>query len=363
MRRSDKRDFLMLAHSYREQKDKRSIGGWYLSEKLDGQLVFYDGGITRGMLCSDVLFANTVKDKKEVYATGLWTRGGKPVQAPGWFLDQLPPRFLAGELYAGRGNFQITESAVRKHQPVDHEWKSIKLHAFDTPSVEAFCQPGRIHVRSWRVTWGAELLSFVQKRISKIGGIIPPFYDFEAFVNKGMELENDIIKVVQQTALPFSDKLAANVIENTFNELVASGAEGVILRHPGSRWEPTRSNDYLKYKEEDDAEGEVVGYRTGKITNDGSRNLGRMGSLIVKWNGLTFDINGFTDQERELEGRNLGGVNAPAWAEQFPNEECPGWIINSTFPIGSLVTFKYNGLTDDGIPRSANYLRKRVSDE
>ena len=54
-----KQDFLQLAQKYTE---KKSIGGFCYSEKLDGFRVFWDGGVTTGMHSSKVPWANTTKD-------------------------------------------------------------------------------------------------------------------------------------------------------------------------------------------------------------------------------------------------------------------------------------------------------------
>src|SRR5262249_53879808 len=111
-------------------------GGWYLSEKLDGMRAYWDGGITRGMSCYEVPFANVEKDGRYVTppkATGLWTRYGKPIQAPLWFLDELPKFPLDGELTMGRGTFQDVISACRRIEPRDADWEKVSYRVFDLP--------------------------------------------------------------------------------------------------------------------------------------------------------------------------------------------------------------------------------------
>ena len=102
-----RREFLQLAHTY--DPVKHQVGGWYLSEKFNGMRAYWDGGYTRGKLTSQVPFANTTKDYRRVHsphATGLWTRYGKAIFAPKWWLDSLPQgNALDGELYAGKGKF------------------------------------------------------------------------------------------------------------------------------------------------------------------------------------------------------------------------------------------------------------------
>ena len=126
-----KREFLMLAHVFKDQ----DIGGWFVSEKLDGMRAFWDGGISRGTPTGSVPWANTLKDaryKKTIYATGLWTRGGKAIQAPVWWLDKLPEHPLDGELYMGCGNFQKVMSTVKSLTPGEG-WTDVEYHIFDQP--------------------------------------------------------------------------------------------------------------------------------------------------------------------------------------------------------------------------------------
>jgi DNA ligase 1 len=91
-----------------------------------------------------------------------------------------------------------------------------------------------------------------------------------------------------------------------------------------------RSKNVLKVKKFHDAEAFVVDHEPGK-----GRNKGRMGAMKCKMKGSSggkmFNIgSGFTDAERE---------NPPS--------------------IGSTVTYKYQELTKDGIPRFPTYLRVR----
>jgi DNA ligase-1 len=107
----------------------------------------------------------------------------------------------------------------------------------------------------------------------------------------------------------------------------ALGGEGLMLRRPKSLYLAGRSHDLLKVKSFEDAEAVVVKHLAGS-----GRNKGRLGALLVRLpNGVTFKIgSGFSDAER-----------------------------NDPPPIGSTITFKYYGLTNNGIPRFASFLRIR----
>lgn len=103
--------------------------------------------------------------------------------------------------------------------------------------------------------------------------------------------------------------------------------EGIMLRKVSSRYQAGRSNDLLKLKRHSDAEALVIGYKSGT-----GKYKGMMGSVLVKLeNGSEFYIgSGFSDEMR-LE----------------PPE------------IGSTITFRYNGYTQNGIPKFARFLRER----
>lgn len=97
------------------------------------------------------------------------------------------------------------------------------------------------------------------------------------------------------------------------------GGEGLMLRKPGSKYVAGRSATLLKVKTFHDAEAVVVGHQAGA-----GRHKGRMGALLVRLpDGTDFAIGtGFSDRERE---------NPPA--------------------IGASVTFRYQELSDAGVPR------------
>ena len=107
----------------------------------------------------------------------------------------------------------------------------------------------------------------------------------------------------------------------------AAGAEGLMFRKPGSTYEPRRSSTLLKMKPFQDAEAVVVGHEPGK-----KANKGKCGGLIVRMpNGKTFNVgSGLTAKDRE---------NPP--------------------PIGAVVTYKFTGMTDDGLPKCASYVATR----
>ena len=57
------------------------------------------------------------KAKLKKASSGLWSRYGNPIVAPDWWLDQLPNCPLDGELWAGRGKFQLCRSICGGDEP------------------------------------------------------------------------------------------------------------------------------------------------------------------------------------------------------------------------------------------------------
>jgi DNA ligase-1 len=105
------------------------------------------------------------------------------------------------------------------------------------------------------------------------------------------------------------------------------GGEGLMLRSPGSRYEVGRSATLLKVKSFLDAEARVIEQVPGK-----GRHAGRLGALVVELaDGTRFSVGtGFSDEERR----------------QPP-------------PPGSLITFRYQELSEAGVPRFPSYVGLR----
>lgn len=116
-------------------------------------------------------------------------------------------------------------------------------------------------------------------------------------------------------------------LQATLSDVVAEGGEGLMLHRGSSLYRAARTDDLLKYKLYQDAEAKVIGYLPGN-----GKYEGMLGALLVERpDGMQFRIGtGFTDEER---------LNPP--------------------PVGSWITYAYNGFTGSGIPRFARFVRIR----
>lgn len=113
-------------------------------------------------------------------------------------------------------------------------------------------------------------------------------------------------------------------LRQELSRLEALGAEGLMLRQPRSRYESGRSATLLKVKSFHDDEARVLQHQEGA-----GRHQGRLGALLVELaNGTRFAVGtGFSDRERE----------------QPP-------------PVGSLITFRYQELSEAGVPRFPSFV-------
>ena len=107
----------------------------------------------------------------------------------------------------------------------------------------------------------------------------------------------------------------------------ALGGEGLMLRRPASIYEVGRSITLLKVKSFLDAEARVLAHQPGA-----GRHKGRLGALLVELaDGTKFSVGtGFSDAQRE---------RPPA--------------------VGALIAFRYQELTEGGVPRFPSFLGVR----
>ena len=185
----------------------------------------------------------------------LWSRKGKVIHAPDYFLAELPRDIaLDGELWIGRGQFEETASTVLAETP-DDRWKSVHFMVFDAPQAKGTFE---------------ERMQFLQATLPK---------------------GNRFAKVVVQGRCQGTAQLLAER-----DRIVGLGGEGLMLRQPESEYEPGRSPTLLKVKPYDDAEATVIAHQPGE-----GKFAGKLGSLRVRTDdGKEFSIgSGFTDAQRE----------------------------------------------------------------
>ena len=344
-----KQEYLMLARVFKS--GKHNIGGWFMSEKLDGTRAFWDGGVSRGIPASEVPWANTVKDARLLelpVSTGLWSRSGKVIHAPDDWLNQLPKCPLDGELFIGRGGFQELRSIIAGHKPSEY-WCEVDFKVFDSPPWSTFRASREVKIRS-------EYSFFVESTgYWVLGSSVRPDWTFEhtkLFIESKCARSNVAYPVFQER-LPLKYTGAIDRIYEKLDEIIAFGGEGVMLRNPASKWVTQRSHSLLKVKPSNDAEGIITGFTSGRATDRGSKLRGLIGALVLDFNGKRLELSGLTDEERRFWNNDMGN-----WAYMNPGQDMPSRFQGAFFKIGDVVSFKYRELSDDGIPKEARYWRK-----
>jgi len=222
---------MMLAHNYVDQE----IIGWHMSEKLDGIRAYWDG-------------------------ERFYSRTGKNITAPKAFLDRMPRDItLDGELYAGRGNFNITSSIVRKTKNIEKytdDWlDNITYCVFDTPE---------------KSEWPFERrLAYMYEKV-------------------GTKYKN--VEIVRHTIVK-KEKQMYDELER----VTKLDGEGLMLRKYESTYEHKRSKNLLKVKKFHDMEVKIIGYKNGT-----GKYKGKVGSFeCVTKEGNIFNCgSGLTDVER-----------------------------------------------------------------
>ncbi len=351
-----KREFLQLAMTF--DAKKHGIGGWFISEKLDGMRAYWDGGISRGLPVEQVPWANTLKLdrlKDAVVATGLWSRYGVVIRAPDFWLDSLPAVPLDGELYLGRQRFQALVS-ITKSFDAGERWRPVKYKVFDAPPDDLIFADGEINNTNFKRKFKG-IKDWLRSR-GRTNPWMPATIGFTGRL-KAIKaiIKGDVASLHEQEQLPFSTVEAARRMEVLMGDILAAGGEGVMLKNPSQYWMPERSYAILKHKPYHDAEATVVGYTWGRETDKGSKLLGLMGALILEIKpGLRFELSGFTDEERKMTYA-LSGETAYTYGCSHPGEEVTSLVHNPRFPRGASVTYKYRESTDAGLPKEARYFR------
>ena len=226
----------------------------------------------------------------------LLTRGGEKITAPAWFTAGWPRTPLDGELWAGRGQFPTAVSTVRQQ------------HAGPTTDTQ------------WR---GMRFMVF---DLPAYGG---PFTERIAPLQKIVaDINQPWVQAVTQSRIGSHAALQA-----LLQQTVKLGGEGLMLHRGGASYQGVRSDDLLKVKTHDDAEARVVAHMAGR-----GKYAGQLGALLVEAPATPhhparrFKLGtGFTDAQRQ---------DPPA--------------------IGTLVTYRFRGLNESGIPRFASFLRVRT---
>lgn len=359
-----RREFLMQADKYDPLKSL--VAGYYMSEKLDGTRCFWDGGISRDCDTIDIPWAGVTHPKKggmkakiKPRATGLWSRYGNPIIAPDWFLNTLPCIPLDGELWAGRGNFQLCRSICAGDTP-DERWDQLQFCVFGSPPFAAVFRDGEIKNQNMHeIIISQEIAKWFLTRPPQVRKDFQYLPEDATFDNELAMLRESIpsegaVYLHQQTRLSMDEDEAKAQAAERYCKVLDEGAEGLVLRDPNAHWVPKRVKAILKYKPFEDAEGIVVRFIAGEKGKQGLL-LGKIGAIVVRFGDIEFKIGGGF----KIPERSFATTAQFEYARTRPGEVMPDEFRGEHFKPGDTVTFKYRELSDEGIPKEARYWRKR----
>lgn len=241
--------------------------GWYASEKIDGWQAIWDG---KGTLYT--------KSYKRTFAV------------PDSWMRLLPNIPMTGEIKI-RGMDATKTASLMKDNPL---WNKAYFHVFDVVGANAN----------------------------------KPFSERVRIIEETVDAACQSIKDCPLIAQPQIIMESRDQILAFYRDVLGKSGEGLVITNPTSKYDAgkKRSNERVKLKGRNDAEGEVIGYNMG-----GKKGLR---SLDIAFNGITFHLGiGFKNVEREDP--------------------------KMYFPIGTMVTFSYRELTKNGKPKEARFVRVR----
>ncbi|KAG6818130.1 hypothetical protein H0H87_000035 [Tephrocybe sp. NHM501043] len=139
----------------------------------------------------------------------------------------------------------------------------------------------------------------------------------------GGKYASDLVNIVEH-----EKAISRKHVLDKLKEIESLGGEGLMLRRPASEYEGRRSGSLLKIKTFYDAEAIVTGYVPGK-----GRHQGSTGALKCKMeSGKTFNVGtGLSDKQRKSPPK-----------------------------IGAIITYRFQELTRDGVPRFPSYIGEAI---
>jgi len=216
----------------------------------------------------------------------LISRSGRVLNPPRSFTQGFPPFALDGEIWSRRGEFEHIVSIINTKESQEN-WDELSYNIFEVPH---------------------------QK-----GGLLERLNVLERYLVHNV---SERIHLIKQTKIKDEHEL-----RSFFDEVIAHGGEGIVLRDPDEPYYTGRTSSALKYKPFTDAECRVTAVLEGR-----GKFSGQLGAVKCDYKGKIIKIgSGFTSEQRK-----------------------------NSFLIGTVISFKYYGLTHLGNPKYPVFLRVRT---
>ena len=344
-----------------------SLQGYVVSEKLDGVRALWDG-------------------------ENLKSRSGKAFSPPKCWVENLPDFALDGELFIARGKFEEVLSIVSKGDSQCEEWRKVGYFIFDVPQSSADSsadfstnQKSALSANAkYRADSSAKsytllerlalLEKWLENHASKTNHAIKTKKENQAnktnraeipknsagLTNSAKQGKNPILHIIPQESVPSLEALQAKL-----KEIEKLGGEGLVIRKNSAPYERFRTINAMKLKSYNDTECVVVAHNQGK-----GKFSGALGSLTCESLPLDF---GTTKDAKNADSTHSASMTSATSTDSIADSfALPThsrkirFKIGSGFsdkdrasppPIGSTITYKYYGLTKNGLPRFPIFLR------
>lgn len=319
-----------------------SLQGYVVSEKLDGVRALWDGVVLK-------------------------SRSGKAFSPPKCWVENLPDFALDGELFIARGKFEEVLSIVSKgdsqcEKCKCEEWSKVGYFIFDVPQANqklnaknsaksSADSSAESSAKSYTLLERLALLeSWLENRANKTNKASQAKTTKaknSADLDSAKASKNPILHIIPQESVPSQEAL-----QKKLKEIEKLGGEGLVIRKNNAPYERFRTTNAMKLKSYSDTECVVVAHNQGK-----GKFSNALGSLTCESLPLDFAT---------AKSAENADSTQPAPLTFPPHSRKIRFKIGSGFsdkdraappPIGTIITYKYYGLTKNGLPRFPVFLR------
>ena len=338
-----------------------SLQGYVVSEKLDGVRALWDG-------------------------VNLKSRSGKAFSPPKCWAENLPDFALDGELFIARGKFEEVLSAVSKgdsqcEECKCEEWSKVGYFIFDVPqanqksNAKSSAESSATYsAKSYTLLERLALLeSWLENRANKTNKTSQAKTTQaknSADLERTKASKNPILHIIPQESVSSQEAL-----QKKLKEVEKLGGEGLVIRKNNAPYERFRTTNAMKLKSYSDTECVVVAHNQGK-----GKFSHALGSLTCESLPLDFATtksakntkNADSTQPTSIDSAQPNKIKDSTDSTQSAPLTSPThsrkirFKIGSGFsdkdraappPIGTTITYKYYGLTKNGLPRFPVFLR------
>ena len=338
-----------------------SLQGYVVSEKLDGVRALWDGA-------------------------NLKSRSGKAFSPPKCWVENLPDFALDGELFIARGKFEEVLSVVSKgdsqcEKCKCEEWSKVGYFIFDVPQANqksdaksSTDSSAESSEKSYTLLERLALLeSWLENRANKTNKANQAKTTEgknSADLDSKKASKNPILHIIHQESVPSQEAL-----QKKLKEVEKLGGEGLVIRKNNAPYERFRTTNAMKLKSYSDTECVVVAHNQGK--GKFSHALGSLTCESLPLDSATTKSakntkNADSAQPTSIDSTQPNKIKDSTDSAQpapltFPTHSRKiRFKIGSGFsdkdraappPVGTTITYKYYGLTKNGLPRFPVFLR------